>query len=400
MADDIELDLNAPAKSVRKTKAPSMAERLYAERLAAGMHPDADPETITEGVKAAIATIESENNENEQADMPNDRDLVNQLLGQIQMANSFARFADVVSLQKLKYIKDNKIYRSVAGVSMVSAHDGSKIADVGTWDGFCKALGLSVSKVDEDLLNLNVFGEEALNQLSSIGAGYRELRQYRKLPTDEKTALIEAAKAGDKDQLLDLAETLIERHIKDKAELNAKVEDLEQDLKSTGKRINNMNAEIERAELELTRLKAKQRLTSFEDQTESVRDECMHLQAGVGLNLDSLDKLFTESFYAEPTPEQRLRIEQVYIAIKVAASQAFNLLETVQDLMANAGITVDRIQGQHLLTAEEAERWALDAQMLESKHAAEKLARDVKRESLKPKGRGRPAGSKNKAEAE
>lgn len=396
MVDDIKIDLTEAAPLNKKAK-PTMAERLYAERLAAGLHENPDPATITQGVVAAMAIIDSAKVEPEQADMPNGRDLVNQLLGQIQMANSFARFADVVSLQKLKYIKDNKVYRSVAGVSMVSAFDGEKIADVGTWGGFCKALGLSVSKVDEDLLNLSVFGEEALKQLSSIGAGYRELRQYRKLPADDKTALIEAAKAGDKEQLLDLAETLIERHVQEKTALNAKVNDLEQDINSTGKRISNMNAEIERAESELSRLKAKQRLTNFEEQTEAVRDECMHLQFGCTLNLDSLEKLFTDSFYGEQTPEQQLRIEQVYIAIKAAASHAFVLLETVQELMLNSEMRVDRIQGQHILTPEEAERWLLDAQMLESKSEAEKLARDVKREAARPKGRGRPSGSKNKA---
>jgi len=114
--------------------------------------------------------------------------------------------------------------------------------------------------------------------------------------------------------------------------------------------------------------------------------------------LDSIDKLFADSYYAEPTPEKRLRIEQVFVAIKVSASRAFVLLESVQELMANAEIQVDRIQGQHILTPAEAERWLLDSQMLESKHEAEKLARDVKREADKPKGRGRPAGSKNKTE--
>lgn len=379
MNDDFELDLNAAAKP-KKVKQVATDEKLVPEVLPAN-----------EGALSVQVEPAIENDE-----MPNDRDLVNQLLGQIQMANSFARFADVVSLQKLKYIKDNKIYRSVAGVSMLSAVSGEKIADVGTWDGFCKALGLSVSKVDEDLLNLNTFGEEALKQLSSIGAGYRELRQYRKLPADEKTALIEAAKAGDKDQLLDLAETLIERHLKDKAELTAKLDDLEQDIKASGRRINNMNVEIERLESANERLKGKQRLTKFEEHTEAVRDECMHLQAGCELHLNSLRKLFDDVFYAEPTPESQLRIEQVYVAMSVAASCAFSMLEDVRELIPD--FAPERIQGQHILTPEESERWLLDKQMLEGKHAADKLAREVVRENSKEGKRGRKIGSKNKVE--
>ncbi|MBX7037479.1 hypothetical protein EX225_22665, partial [Providencia rettgeri] len=115
-----------------------------------------------------------------EADEAESRDLVNQLLGQVQMARSFAKFADVVSLTKLQHIKESKIYRALAGKKGFDL-DGNEIADVGTWDGFCQALGLSRSKVDEDLTNLTAFGEDALKQLSAVGAGYRELRQYRKL---------------------------------------------------------------------------------------------------------------------------------------------------------------------------------------------------------------------------
>ncbi|POE10752.1 hypothetical protein BV924_16455 [Pectobacterium odoriferum] len=128
--------------------------------------------------------------------MHDERDLVNQLLGQVQMARSFAKFADVVSLSKLKYIKENKIHQSLKGKRGVDL-DGNEIADVGTWDGFCQAQGLSRSKIDEDLTNLSAFGEDALKQLSAVGAGYRELRQFRRLPEDQKSALIEVAKEAD-----------------------------------------------------------------------------------------------------------------------------------------------------------------------------------------------------------
>ncbi len=152
-----------------------------------------------------------------QANYDQGRDLVNQMLGQIQMSRAISKFADVVSLSKLKQIKENKLYRAVAGQKGVSP-SGEEIADVGTFEGFCSALGLSRSKVDEDLSNLDAFGEDALNQLNAIGLGYRDLRQFRKLPADQKTALIEAAKAGDKDTLLELAEDLIAKHIKEKDE--------------------------------------------------------------------------------------------------------------------------------------------------------------------------------------
>lgn len=163
-----------------------------------------------EATQNLIATVNSQ--------FTDERDLVNQLLGQVQMARSFSKFADVVSLGKLKHIKESKIYQSLKGKKGVD-FDGNEIADVGTWDGFCQALGLSRSKVDEDLTNLTTFGEDALKQLSAVGAGYRELRQFRRLPEDQKSALIEVAKEGDKNALLELAEEMIAKHAKEKESL-------------------------------------------------------------------------------------------------------------------------------------------------------------------------------------
>ncbi len=153
-----------------------------------------------------------------------ERDLANQLLGQIQMSRAISKFTDVVSLQKLKFIKENKSYRALSGQKGIDRH-GNEIADVGTFDGFCRALGTSASKVDEDLTNLQIFGEEALAQLTQAGAGYRELRQYRKLPEDQKQALIEVAKAGDKEGFVELAEEIIARHAKEKEALATQAEE-------------------------------------------------------------------------------------------------------------------------------------------------------------------------------
>ncbi|MDR2187015.1 MAG: hypothetical protein LBE62_03060 [Azonexus sp.] len=155
-----------------------------------------------------------------QAGYNDERDLANQLWGQIQMADAISKLTTVVGLTKLREIKETKMYRAFSGKSAVD-REGNKIADVGTWDGFCQALGMSRQKVDEDLINLRTFGEEALENLSRIGAGYRELRQFRRLPEDQRTALIESAKAGDKDTLLELAEDLIAKHAKEKMDLIA-----------------------------------------------------------------------------------------------------------------------------------------------------------------------------------
>jgi hypothetical protein len=96
------------------------------------------------------------------------------------------------------------------------------------------------------------------------------------------------------------------------------------------------------------------------------------------------------------TSEQQLRVEQIYVAVSVAASRAITILEFMREIIPETSRPV-RIQGQHILTPEEAQRWLLDSQMLASKHEAEKLSRDVKRENTKEGKRGRKLGSTNKA---
>ncbi|MGP5781540.1 hypothetical protein ACTX1J_32725, partial [Pseudomonas aeruginosa] len=148
-----------------------------------------------------------------------ERDLLNQLLGQAQMAGAFEEFSRTVRTSKLAYVKENKLYRALAGRS--SPHGAENLS--GTWEEFCNLLGRSVDQVDRDIANLRAFGEEALESMSRMGIGYRELRQYRKLPDDQKTALIEVAKTGDKEAFVDLAEEMIAKHSKEKEELQAKL---------------------------------------------------------------------------------------------------------------------------------------------------------------------------------
>ena len=52
-----------------------------------------------------FTSIQSEYNE--------ERDLVNQLLGQSQMADAFAKFMNTVFIAKLSYVKENKLYQYI-----------------------------------------------------------------------------------------------------------------------------------------------------------------------------------------------------------------------------------------------------------------------------------------------
>lgn len=186
-----------------------------------------------------------------QAAYGTDRDLVNQLLGQAQMADAFASFSVTVTTSKLAYVKENKLYRALKGQK--SGHGDQFLS--GTWDEFCDQLGRSREQVDRDIANLRAFGEQALESMSRMGIGYRELRQYRRLEGDQRQALIAAAEAGDKDSLIDLAEELLAKVDKDHAALQKKLADKAADydaqcevLSAKDQKINDITRELRKAQ--------------------------------------------------------------------------------------------------------------------------------------------------------
>lgn len=214
-----------------------------------------------------------------------ERDLANQLLGQAQMAFAVSKLTTVVGLTKLAHIKEAKLYRAFAGKTIICA-DGENRRLVGTWDEYCDLLGTSRQKVDEDLINLRVFGEDAMDSLTRIGAGYRELRQLRKLPEDQQTALIEVAKLGDKESFVELAEEIIAKHGKEKESLTKNNADLKADYEAQEKIIQDKNKKIDAQEKLLHKL--QNRSGDWHPRAFEICMENTRIGAGV---LEAMDKL-------------------------------------------------------------------------------------------------------------
>lgn len=162
-----------------------------------------------------------------QASYGQGRDLVNQLLGQAQAFQAAGNLLRTFGVSKLALVKENKLYQQLSGMK---TPNGLELK--GTWVEFCQLLGMSDEKANQDIANLHAFGEEALEQMQRIGIGYRELRQYRKLPEDQKQALIEVAKAGDKEGFVELAEEIIAKHAKEKEALAAQVQEAQATLEA------------------------------------------------------------------------------------------------------------------------------------------------------------------------
>ncbi|SFB28241.1 hypothetical protein SAMN05216248_10449 [Pseudomonas simiae] len=202
-----------------------------------------------------------------------DRDLLNQLLGQAQMAESFSKFSLTVSTSKLAYVKESKLYRALSGKKSA---DGQQFS--GTWDEFCSLLGRSRQQVDEDIANLRTLGEEALESMSRMGIGYREMRQYRRLPEDAQAALIEVAKAGDKDAFVDLAEEIIAKHAKEKAELAQRLDEVNADYDAQGEVMAKKTKELDSTKQELEKHRKRIQTATPDDVIKELRTEVVALQ--------------------------------------------------------------------------------------------------------------------------
>ena len=152
---------------------------------------------------SAVATIDLL-----RQDVSDDRNLANQMVGEVSVANMFQKFATVVSLSKLAKVKNSKSYQALKGQRYVNSQ-GQNCEHVGTWADFCESINLSPSKVDEDLRNLEMFGEEALQALQDCGAGYRDIRRLRKLPEEARTLIAgQVVDITNKDELLALIDDI------------------------------------------------------------------------------------------------------------------------------------------------------------------------------------------------
>ncbi|MGH8384494.1 MAG: hypothetical protein ACRESJ_03230 [Pseudomonas sp.] len=232
-----------------------------------------------------------------------ERDMVNQLLGQAQMADSIGKFTATVAVSKMAYVKENKLYRALAGMR---DRDGRGLG--GTWEEFCSLLGTSAPKVNEDINNLRQFGEDALDSMSRMGIGYREMRQYRRLPDDEKSALIEIAKTGDKDAFIDLAEEIISKHAKEKEELTQRLDETNADYEAQSEVMAKKTTELDKTKQELEKTRKRIQSMPADEAAKELRQEVAAVAYEAEANiLGSLREGFTklEAHAAESGDDHR-----------------------------------------------------------------------------------------------
>jgi len=188
-------------------------------------------------------------------DMQQERDTANQLLGRIQLAQRLTKLLNVSSLIDLKKIKEDKSYKHLT----VKDKNG-ELLTVSSWAQFCDLLGKSHKSVDESLLNLSTFGEEALKSMQQAGLGYHT---FRKLRDEDRKIIVQEveADAGDKDSILQLIDDLSAKHTAESQQLQEKIKQahtktaaLERDLGIRDQQLKDSQASLNRLDAEVRRL--------------------------------------------------------------------------------------------------------------------------------------------------
>lgn len=222
---------------------------------------EAEHQAATAMVEANMAEFHAEQQEIKAKQQQERDELIAEaykIAGKVEAFKFVSNFAEIGSLALLKKIKESKVYKDIPAIK--------------TWDNYCKSIGLSRSKVDEDLDNLATFGEKFTADIGSIGIGYRELRQLKKeikagnLEVKDAEVIIdgEVIPLDDKDELRDALDTLLKSKYKEIEELKDEIknkesiiEDKEHDIKRLQASNNTFFKDKEQAERELKYLKAE-----------------------------------------------------------------------------------------------------------------------------------------------
>ena len=141
------------------------------------------------------------------------------LAGRIEAFELINKFSNVGKTLTLKKIQEEKIYEYVNGCK--------------TFVDYCKYIGLSHSKVYEDINNLNTFGVEFSNALENLNMSYRNLKELKKqvksgsLEVRDAEVIIdgEVIPLDDKDELRDALDTLLKSKYKEIEEKDKKIQD-------------------------------------------------------------------------------------------------------------------------------------------------------------------------------
>lgn len=184
--------------------------------------------------------------------MTQDKAQAHELIGMIKAFDFTQKLVTVTTLKAINEIKQSKQYK---GLDIYNPQ--GKLVTVTTFRDFCEALGFSVEKIDQDLLNLNTLGESFLETSQRLGLGYRDLRKLRKLPEDARAEIVDAefSETADKEELLEKIEELTAKHAQEKQILEGQLKQSHANYEAQSKVLKNKNDRINQLDIELEKKK-------------------------------------------------------------------------------------------------------------------------------------------------
>ena len=126
---------------------------------------EAEHQAATAMVEANMAEFHAERQEIREKEQQEREALIaeaSRLTGRVEAFNFTSQVATVATLINLQKIKESGIYKELPNCK--------------TWEDYCNSIGFSRRKIDEDLQNLNTFGENFLATGRQLGLGYRQFR--------------------------------------------------------------------------------------------------------------------------------------------------------------------------------------------------------------------------------
>lgn len=187
----------------------------------------------------------------------------------IVIHTAYAKLATVGSVRALAELKESKGYKGLE----VDDADGN-CRRVGSWEEYCNHIGLSRSTVDEQIANLNKLGEDFFeynNRLELFNT--KQLRMMRKLPDDDRQAIIEHAKSEStsKEDVLEILEEAIIKHDKERQQLKHERDEAREDCEAARKVSASKEKQLNHVSEELEKVQNRQRNMKPADVAESLK---------------------------------------------------------------------------------------------------------------------------------
>lgn len=182
--------------------------------------------------------------------MTQDKAQAYELVGMVKAFGFAKKLVTVTEIKILQEIKEAKKYKDLELVT-----PNGETVTVTTFSQFCECLGMSYEKVNQDLQNLNVLGEDFLETSQRLGLGYREMRKLRQLPEDARAEIVEAdySETTDKEDLIEKIEDLTAKHAKEKESLTKQLESVKANYDAQAKVIANKDERLNKLDKELAK---------------------------------------------------------------------------------------------------------------------------------------------------